>query len=514
MMRLIIEYAYTRSVLVTEDNVGRLLPAADQFCVLGIVQACADFLEARLCLQNCISIWRFTDVYFCPELRCQASRFILQHFEEIGRASQEFLELTLAELCDIIERDNLNVKQEDVVFSSVVRWIAHKPHERKGYLSTVLPKIRLALMNPDYFLNVVKMNSLVKDSYADCKCIILNALRTMCNSRFKTLTSCHYYSPLSRPRLPYAILLAIGGWSGNTPTNVIESYDIQADTWVNVTQKEDNPRAYHGTVYLDGFVYCVGGYDAVEFFSEVCKFDPVTHTWHKVAPMHSRRCYVSVAVLHGCIYAMGGFDGYIRLNSAERYEPKTNQWSLIPPMHEQRSDANATTLHDKVYICGGFNGEHCLSTAEYYCPETNQWTEITPMSGRHSGLGVITYGEEVYVVGGFDGVSRLRSVEAYNPLTNTWRAMPDMIVARSNFGIEVLDDRLFVLGGFNGFTTTFYAECFDEKTNEWCSIQDMGIFRSALSCCVVPGLPNVSEYCTPRDSQKPPLSTYERELQF
>lgn len=71
-------------------------------------------------------------------------------------------------------------------------------------------------------------------------------------------------------------------------------------------------------------------------------------TWHQVAPMHSRRCYVSVTVLNDFIYAMGGFDGYTRLNTAERYEPQTNQWTLIAPMHEQRSDAGATTLHDKV----------------------------------------------------------------------------------------------------------------------------------------------------------------------
>lgn len=33
---------------------------------------------------------------------------------------------------------------------------------------------------------------------------------------------------------------------------------------------------------------------------------------------------------------------------------------------------------------------------------------------------------------------------------------------------------------------------------------DMGIFRSALSCCVVPGLPNVAEYAAPRDAMQTP----------
>ncbi|XP_064172450.1 kelch-like protein 10 [Anguilla rostrata] len=492
MMKIIVEYAYTHSVVVTKDNVERLLPAADQLCVLGVVQACADFLEAQLCTHNCIGIWRFTNIYFCPELRRTAYRFILQNFEEVGQTSPEFLELTLPELCDIVEKDDLTVKQEDRVFDAVLRWTAHLPTKRKPHLSLLLSKVRMVLMNTRYLMNNLMSSPVMKD--IECTPIILNTLRTITASSDTSPNSPH---PQHRPRLPHAVLLAIGGWSGNRPTSVVESYDTQANCWVTVAQTE-SPRAYHGTVYLDGFVYCVGGYDAVEFFSAVCKFDPVARGWHKVAPMHSRRCYVSVTVLRGCIYAMGGFDGYTRLRSAERYEPATNQWSLIPPMNEQRSDASAATLDGKVYVCGGFNGENCLCTAEYYSPDTNQWTLITPMKTRRSGLGAVTLGGEVYAVGGFDGVSRLRSVEAYDPPADAWRPAPDMLDTRSNFGVAVLDERLFVAGGFNGFSTALYAERFDPEARRWASVRHMGAARSALACCAVADLPNVAEYAAPR----------------
>uniref|UniRef100_A0A674CLL1 Kelch like family member 10 n=1 Tax=Salmo trutta TaxID=8032 RepID=A0A674CLL1_SALTR len=438
MMRLIIEYAYTRSVPVTAENVEPLLAAADQFCILGIVRACCDYLEAHLCLQNCIGICKFADFYSCPDLRRRAYLFILHHFEMV-RFSEEFMELSLAQLCDIIKKDDLNVKQEDVVFEAVLRWINHSPQDRKAHVSVLLPKVRMALMTADYFMNNVKNNTLVKDN-DDCKPIIISALKAMYDLNINGPSNTDFRNPLTRPRLPYAILLAIGGWSGGSPTNGIEAYDARADRWVNVTREEESPRAYHGAAYLNGFVYCVGGFDSVDYFNSVRKFNPVTRTWHQVAPMHSRRCYVSVAVLDGCIYAMGGFDGYVRLNTAESYEPETNQWTLIAPMHEQRSDASATTLHGK----------------------------------------------------------------AYNPLTNTWRTVPTMFNPRSNFGIEVVDDLLFVVGGFNGFTTTFNVECYDEKTEEWYDAHNMGIFRSALSCCVVHGLPNVAQYAAPRDSLQSP----------
>lgn len=103
-------------------------------------------------------------------------------------------------------------------------------------------------------------------------------------------------------------------------------------------------------------------------------------------------------------------------------------------------------------------------------------------------------------VGGFDGHARLRSAEAYNPETNTWSPVPSMLTPRSNFGIEVVEDRLFVAGGFDGSTTTSKAEYYDADTREWLGAHDMGIFRSALSCCVISGVPNIAEYTLPRDS--------------
>ncbi|XP_061079579.1 kelch-like protein 10 [Conger conger] len=483
MMKLIIDYAYTQTVPIAKDNVEGLLTAADQFCIMGIVQACCDFLRTQLCPQNCIGIWRLMEVYFCPELRQRAYHFILRHFEEVGRTSEEFLGLSLAQLGHLLEQDLLDVTQEEVLFDLALRWIGHLPSERKSSVSVLLHKMRIGLMSTDFVLNSLKTNPLVKDS-DECKLLIRHVMQQPRGTPW-------------RPRLPSAVLLAIGGWSGGNPTNAVESYDVRADYWVRVSQYE-NPRAYHGTVYLQGFIYCIGGRDSTDYFNGVRRFDPLARAWHEAAPMHCRRCFVSVAVLDGHVYAMGGFDGYVRLDSAERYAPEANQWSLLPPMNELRSDASATTLHGKVYICGGFDGDDCLLTAEYYSPQTNQWTMITPMNIRRSGVGVTAYAGEVFVVGGFDGVNRLRSVDAYSPQTNSWRSVPEMLTARSNFAIEVMDNRLFVVGGFNGFTTTVNAECYDGSAAEWTTIQNMNFYRSALSCCTVPDLNNINHYAAPR----------------
>ena len=183
---------------------------------------------------------------------------------------------------------------------------------------------------------------------AECRQMVENAMQIKAWMNTSNPPLSGVRNTVARPRLPNAILLAVGGWSGRYPTNSTEAYDVRSNNWINVTNSLELPRAYHGMAFISGCVYCIGGCDRAETFNSVRRFDLSTRTWHEAAPMYFRRCYVSVTVLDRYIYALGGFDGLDRLSTAERYTPETNQWSLIESMHVQRSDASCTTLHGKV----------------------------------------------------------------------------------------------------------------------------------------------------------------------
>uniref|UniRef100_A0A673GGV3 Kelch-like protein 10 n=1 Tax=Sinocyclocheilus rhinocerous TaxID=307959 RepID=A0A673GGV3_9TELE len=213
--------------------------------------------------------------------------YVLQHFEEVLQVSEEFLELPLGHLEAMIAQDELNVKQEEMVFEAIVRWIGHAPENRRKHIAVLLSKVRMGLMSPDYFMTDVRNNALVLESEA-CSDIVINAMKVIFDLHMEEPASSELVNQLTRPRLPYEILLAIGGWSVSNPTNEIEAYDARADCWVNV------------------------------------------------APMYERRCYVSVAVLDGLIYAIGGFNGYGRLKTA--YNPLNDTWHDIRSMINPRSN--------------------------------------------------------------------------------------------------------------------------------------------------------------------------------
>ncbi|XP_069675813.1 kelch-like protein 10 [Periplaneta americana] len=495
MLSLILEYAYVRTVEITQDNVCQLLIAADYLSVLGLLQLCCDFLRGMLEPENCIGIMQFASTYFCSQLRADAHLYVMRNFVQVAKQSEELVELPLEEMLALVGADELNVKSEEVVWDCVLQWINHDPEARKMHVVDLMKNIRLGLLDTQFFLENVKDHVYVSGNES-CRPLIIETLRFLYDLEVITQKDGEVPTPeIARPRIPHEILFAIGGWSGGSPTNYIETYDTRADRWVKVDEVDPmGPRAYHGTAVIGFNIFVVGGFDGMDYFSSCRCFNAVSKTWHEVSPMNARRCYVSVAVLNDMIYAMGGYDGHHRQNTAEKYNYRTNQWSLIAPMNIQRSDASATTLNGKIYITGGFNGQECMNSAEVYDPESNQWTLIAPMRSRRSGVSCIAYHDYVYVIGGFNGISRMCSGEKYNPATNTWTQIPDMYNPRSNFAIEVIDDMIFAIGGFNGVTTIFHVECYDVKSNEWYEATDMNIYRSALSACVIMGLPNVIDY--------------------
>ncbi|XP_028292315.1 kelch-like protein 10 isoform X2 [Gouania willdenowi] len=492
-MELIITFAYTNNVTLTNDNVFDLMIAADRYNIRSLVDVCSEFVDNHLSPENCVRVWQVTNTIYSPVLQKRVFIFICDHFEEVVKL-EDFLQLQVHELADILECNGLNVQQESTVFESILKWIAHMPNERRDNITTLLSKVRLGLLSPTYLQLTVLTNDVVTAN-DDSKLMVLDAIKIM--SELEENSTPGIYHEIAVPRLPNSILLATGGWTDFNPTDEIMSYDYRTDCWFRgPLSKLMHPVAYHGSAFLNEYLYIVGGRKDTEWLNSVHRFQFFTQTWNEVAPMHQRRCYVSVAVLDECIYAMGGFNGVDRLKTAEVYQPETNQWTFISPMNSVRSDASCTTLRDKIYICGGFTGEHSLHTAECYNPSTNQWTPIAPMSTIRSGPGVVTYMDEVFVVGGFTGTHRLSSAEAYNPVTNTWRNVRKMLTPRSNFGIAVVDKRVFVVGGWCG-TLSNRVECYDSTTNSWFQVCELNAPRSALKCPLLSGFPLMDEYSAP-----------------
>jgi len=313
-MQTLIDFCYTSSMQVDEENVQNLLPVACLLQMNGIKSACSEFLKRQLDWNNCLGVQAFAEAHNCVELKEAADLYALQHYLEVLEGD-EFLELNTEELTKLLASDELNVKGEEQVFESVINWVKHRPDERSTCLDIILTHVRLPLMDPQYLVSKVSLEPLIK-SNSKCRDLVDEAKDYLLLPEQRASKQ----SVRTRPRNPTRCnesLFAVGGWCSGNAISMVERY---------------NPR---------------------------------TDEWKVVATMMKRRCGVGVCVLGDFLYAIGGHDGTSYLNSIERYDAKTNQWSSnVAPTNTCRTSVGVAALDNYIYAVGGQDGVSCLNIVE------------------------------------------------------------------------------------------------------------------------------------------------------
>lgn len=293
-MEVLINFSYTATITIREDNVQALLPAACLLQLVEIQEICCEFLKRQLDPSNCLGIRAFADTHSCRDLLRVADLFAQHNFQEVID-SEEFLLLPVDQLVDILSSDELNVKSEEQVYFAVIGWMKHNINERRAYLPQILQHVRLPLLGPKFLVGVVGADIHIK-SDETCRDLVDEAKNYLLLPEQRLLMQ----GPRTRPRKPTKcteVIFAVGGW-------------------------------------------CSG--DAI---SSVERYDPQSGDWKMVATMSKRRCGVGVAVLDNLLYAVGGHDGSSYLNSVERYDPKTNQWSSdVAPTSTCRTSVGVAVL--------------------------------------------------------------------------------------------------------------------------------------------------------------------------
>ena len=446
-MDILIDFCYTSNIVVEENNVQTLLPAACLLQLAEIQDVCCEFLKRQLDPSNCLGIRAFADTHACRELLRIADKFTQHNFQEV-MDHEEFLLLPLSQLIDIISSDELNVRSEEQVFQAVMAWIKYNMTERRGHLSVVLQHVRMPLLTPKFLVGTVGSDILIKSDEA-CRDLVDEAKNYLLLPQERPLMQ----GPRTRPRKPIRkgeVLFAVGGWCSGDAIASVERYDPQTGEWKMVSPMSKR-RCGVGVAVLNDLLYAVGGHDGQSYLNSIERYDPQTNQWSSdVAPTSSCRTSVGVAVLDGFLYAVGGQDGVSCLNHVERYDPKENKWSKVASMNTRRLGVAVAVLNGYLYAIGGSDGQCPLNTVERFDPRANKWTTVSSMSTRRKHLGCAVFNSMIYAVGGRDVATELSSAEIYNPSTGTWSPMVAMMSRRSGVGLAVVNGQLFAVGGFDG----------------------------------------------------------------
>ncbi|KAF2985981.1 hypothetical protein EK904_002138, partial [Melospiza melodia maxima] len=366
-----------------------------------------------------------------------------QHFPEV-MLGEEFLSLSLDQVCSLISSDKLTVSSEEKVFEAVISWINYEKESRLEHMAKLMEHVRLPLLPRDYLVQTVEEEALIKNNNT-CKDFLIEAMKYhLLPLDQRQLIK----NPRTKPRTPVSlpkVMIVVGGQAPKAIRSV-ECYDFEEERWDQVAELPSR-RCRAGVVFMAGSVYAVGGFNGSLRVRTVDVYDGAKDQWTSIASMQERRSTLGAAVLNDLLYAVGGFDGSTGLASVEAYSYKTNEWFFVAPMNTRRSSVGVGVvegvgvLSGLLYATGGHDGPLVRKSVEVYDPGTNTWKQVADMNMCRRNAGVCAVNGLLYVVGGDDGSCNLASVEYYNPSTDKWTLLPtSMSTGRSYAGKQAVGE--------------------------------------------------------------------------
>ena len=132
-LKLLIDFMYKAELEVTVDSAPAIMAAADLLLMEKVKAAVCEFLQKLICPANCVYLNRLAEAYVCPALLESSRRFIQRNFEDVCR-TEDFLELKVGEVEELISMDNIYVTSEETVVEAVLAWCKRNGREKKNKL--------------------------------------------------------------------------------------------------------------------------------------------------------------------------------------------------------------------------------------------------------------------------------------------------------------------------------------------------------------------------------------------
>uniref|UniRef100_A0A0K0D475 BTB domain-containing protein n=1 Tax=Angiostrongylus cantonensis TaxID=6313 RepID=A0A0K0D475_ANGCA len=251
----LVSFAYSGELRISAGNVQSIMIGANFLQLDGVADKCAEYLQTRLHPSNALAIRAFCMALGCKSVVSAADRFVQKHFMSVSR-SDEFLQLSIEEVVDLLSMDELYVESEEEVFEAALRWIQRDGDRRKKFASRILACVRLPLLQPSFLADEVAGHQLIRGDLA-CRDLVDEAKD-------------YHLIPERRPYLRTfrTKIYAIGGFNGHDRLKIVESYDYNKNEWTPVAPLTKKRSALAAAFYNNKLYVC-GGYDGITSLATV-----------------------------------------------------------------------------------------------------------------------------------------------------------------------------------------------------------------------------------------------------
>ncbi|ELT91750.1 hypothetical protein CAPTEDRAFT_112974 [Capitella teleta] len=410
-MKVLLEYFYTGSIAINEDNCQALIEAAGHLDLEDAKIDCETYMVSQTDSPNCIGFIRFAKAHDLKELHQTAQRHLLENFEEVVMKSEEFVEMSEDELVDLISDDRLNTQDEDLVFISVQKWVEASNIQRREIFPRIAKHIRFSFCSKEFLSQLVYGEPLLNNS--DCNELLKWATYSAFLPQKQGLFAGW------QPRLSYALKgtqSKLRSISQDSTQVALREYREESKQWPPLVQICGS-REKDACVLIKNslIVFGSGGQS-----DSVVTIDLTNcNKWSTLAPM-LKAPYQSLAVPFGqYIYVFDGGHGFNCCGVTQVYNTNLKQWKMVSQMPCECSGGAAVVLNGNIYVFGGK-----IQRAMCYDPIQDKWDVLTPPTRTHDPASAAVWKGKI-LLNGSD------SVEEYDLQIDCWVERPELVAPGS-----------------------------------------------------------------------------------
>ncbi|XP_016051682.1 PREDICTED: kelch-like protein 40 [Miniopterus natalensis] len=438
----VLHYLYTSEISLDEASVQDLFAAAHRFQIPSLFTICVSFLQKRLCLANCLAVFRLGLLLDCARLAVAARDFICARFSLVVRDA-DFLGLSADELIAVISSDDLNVEKEEAVFEAVISRVERHPLVRAQ--PELLRKLQMVKEAHEGRLTVLRKKDkgrAAKGGAGGAEAAEAEDERVLPGILNDTLRFGMFLQDL-------IFMISEEG---------AVAYDPAANECYCASLSTQIPKNHVSLVTKENQVFVAGGL----FYNEDNKEDPMSSyflqfdhldsEWLGMPPLPSPRCLFGLGEALNSIFVVGGRelkDRESSLDSVMCLSSRSFKWGESDPLPYAVYGHVVVSHMDLVYVIGGKGSDRkCLNKMCVYDPKKFEWKELAPMQTARSLFGATIHDGRIFVAAGVTDTGLTSSVEVYSITDNKWAPFEAFPQERSSLSLVSLAGTLYAIGGF------------------------------------------------------------------
>lgn len=268
-------------------------------------------------------------------------------------------------------------------------------------------------------------------------------------------------------------LYALGGYTGSAYLNTVVYAPITGPGTVGAwatTSAFTNNRAYSSVAVYNGRLYLTGGYNGTTFFGDyqysTVQSDGTLGPWSTSANIGAtatpRATHGSVAY-NGYLYVVGGLSTTTTYLSTVQYAPinadgSVGTWASTTALPGIRATSVAVAYNGFIYVLGGRTAASTYINSVVMAPlsptggiGTAGWTYTSSFKNTRNYLGTAVANGFLYIFGGWDGTTYYQDIQyaviTSNGTLGPWQNAGNMSSSRYGVSSAYYDGYMYVTGG-------------------------------------------------------------------